>query len=148
MDGAPIAMHICHDGRYPEVWTLPVMFGARLVLHPSNGGSPKSTVDAFEVQNNQMTQSMHAFYLRVNGGGHSCLVSPQKYHNLVAVPPECRRDNPAFPMTGPAREGLFPAKIRLHDAFGYWPMRSFRASEEIARAYVKLYRAHGGRRCG
>ena len=41
-------MHICHDGRYPEPWTLPVIFGARLILHPSNGGHVSGSIDAFE----------------------------------------------------------------------------------------------------
>lgn len=36
--GVPVTMHICHDGRYPELWTLPVMFGSRLIIHPANGG--------------------------------------------------------------------------------------------------------------
>ena len=43
--GVPVCMHICHDGRYPGVWTLPVMFGARLILHPSNGGQVTGSID-------------------------------------------------------------------------------------------------------
>ena len=43
--GVPISLHICHDTRYPELWTLPVMFGARLVLHPSNSGRATGSVD-------------------------------------------------------------------------------------------------------
>ncbi len=146
IDGAPIAMHICHDGRYPDVFTLPIMFGARLVVQPCNGGTHPLSVEAFEAECTQSTRTTHAFYLQVDGGGHSCLVSPHKYDNLIAMPPECRRDNPAFPMTGPPREGLFSANIALHEAFGYWPVRSFRASEAAAEAYVDLYRARGGRR--
>lgn len=150
IDGAPISMHICHDGRYPEMWTLPVMFGARLIIHPSNGGPPPpTTVDAFEATSAEATTTMHAFYLRVNGLGHSCLVSPRKvprHIKLIAAPAECGRNNSEFPLTGPPLEGLFHAKIRLHDAFGYWPVRSYRASEEAAEAYLNLYRARGGRR--
>ena len=145
VDGAPIAMHICHDERYPDVWTLPVMFGARVIIHPSNGGLSTSTVDAYEAVCTVTTRTSHAFYLKVNGGGQSCLVSPQKHNNLLAAPDECRRDNPAFPMTGPISECLFSANIRVHDAFGYWPVRSFRASESVAESYVNLYRACGGR---
>ena len=145
VDGAPIAMHICHDVRYPDTWTLPVMFGARVNIHPCNGGLVVSTVDAYEAVCTATTQTSHAFYVKVNGGGQSCLVSPQKYNNLMAAPDECRRDNPAFPMTGPICECLFSARIRVHDAFGYWPVRSFRASEAVAESYVNLYRACGGR---
>ena len=45
-----------------------------------------------------------------------------------------------------SRECLAAGRIRVHDAFGYWPVRSYRASEESARAYVELYRAYGGGR--
>lgn len=144
MYGAPVCMHICHDGRYPELWTLPVMFGARLVLHPSNGGSVQGSVDAFEAGANRSTGTSHAFYLHVNGGGGSYLVGPQKFHNLIAVSAECRRDNTAFPMVGPPQECLLDAVIPLGDAYGYWPVRSYRASETVAAAYVELYRSMGG----
>ena len=44
-------------------------------------------------------------------------------------------------------ECLVHANVRIADAFGYWPTRSFRASEETAAAaYVALYRSLGGRR--
>ncbi|KPK85024.1 MAG: hypothetical protein AMJ81_04315, partial [Phycisphaerae bacterium SM23_33] len=134
VDAAPVCMHICHDGRYPEVWTLPIMFGARLVIHPCNGGKVSGTVDAFESGAKRQTATMHAFYLRVNGGGGSCLVGPAKRGNLLAVSEECRRDNAAFPQVGRPAECLLHAEIRLTDAFGYWPVRSFRASEAAAAA--------------
>ena len=145
VDGVPIAMHICHDARYPDTWTLPVMFGSRVIIHPSNGGLVESTVDAYESACRHSTLTSHAFYLKVNGGGQSCFVSPQKYNNLLAAPDECKRDNPAFPMTGRISECLFSTNIRVHDAFGYWPVRSFRASESIAESYLNLYLACGGR---
>ena len=127
------------------MWTLPIMFGARLVIHPANGGKKGGTVDAFRSGVARSTATMHAFYLRVNGGGGSALVGPQKYHNLLAASDECHRDNPAFPMVGPPAECLLHAEVRIHDAFGYWPVRSFRASEEAAAAYVRLYRSLGGK---
>ena len=146
VDGAPICMHICHDGRYPDVWTLPVMFGARLILHPSNGGTVGGSVDAFEKQANRSTQTSHAFYVHVNGGGGSFIAGPQKYDNVLAVSAECRRDVDTFPAVGKPRECLLETRLRLHDAFGYWPVRSFRVSEEAAEAYTGLYSALGGGR--
>jgi len=143
--GVPVCMHICHDGRYPEVWTLPIVFGARLVVHPCNGGKVSGSVDAFEAGARRGVTTMHAFYLRVNGGGGSSLVGPWKYDNLLAVSADCRRDNPSFPMVGRPAECLLHASIRVHEAFGYWPVRSFRASEAAAKAYVQLYRSLGGR---
>ena len=145
--GVPTTLHVCHDLRYPEVWTLPVMFGARLVLHPSNSGHVRGSVDAFEAKAKGDSDTSHAFHLNVNGGGGSYIVGPQRHDNLIAVSPECRRDNDAFPMVGPVQEGLFHARIRVYDAFGYWPARSFRASEPVAEAYLSLYRALGGGRC-
>ena len=143
--GVPTSLHICHDGRYPELWTLPVMFGARLVLQPSNGGYVKGSVDAFEATAKRDSGTTHAFHINVIGGGGSYLVGPLRHGNLLAASPECRRDNTAFPMVGKPQEGLFYARIRVADAFGYWPTRSFRASEATAEAYLSLYRTLGGR---
>ena len=144
--GVPVSLHVCHDARYPDTWTLPVMFGARLVLHPANGGKARSSVDALERLAHAAVTSSHAFYLHVNGGGGSYLVSPHKYDNLLDTSLESRRDNSAFPMVGEPVECLLHANLRIHDAFGYWPVRSFRVSEASARAYVDLYRARGGSR--
>ena len=144
--GVPVSLHVCHDARYPDTWTLPVMFGARLILHPSNGGKQRGSVDGLERMAHAAVTSSHAFYLHVNGGGGSYPVSPHKYDNLLDTSLESRRDNSAFPMVGEPVECLLHAKVRIHDAFGYWPVRSFRVSEASARAYVDLYRARGGSR--
>jgi len=150
--GVPCCMHICHDGRYPEVWTLPVMFGARLVLHPSNGGRiVTGSIERFEGRARGGSNNSHAFYVNVNGGGGSFITSPknpQFTDNLLARSDECRRDVATFPMLDGPRECLLNANIRVHDAFGYWPQRSFRASEAVAAAYLSLYRELGGRRVG
>ena len=146
----PVSMQICDDGRYPEVWILPVMFGARLVLHPVNPGGPgwgmKGSIDAFESEAKKSTNTMHAFYVRVSGGGGSYISGPDPNENPIAVSSEWERDSKSFPMIGEPQECLIDAKIRIADAFGYWPMRSFRASEEIASAYYNLYKAMGGKR--
>ncbi len=144
--GVPVCMHICHDGRYPDVWTLPVMFGARLILHPSNGGRVTGSVDAFEARAKASTTTSHAFYVHVNGGGGSYIAGPQKYDNLIAVSTECGRESTAFPMVGRPEECLVHARIPIAEAYGYWPVRSFRASEEIATCYLQQYRAMGGTR--
>ncbi len=144
--GVPTCMHICHDGRYPETWTLPAMFGARLILHPSNGGTVNGSVDAFEKGANRSTTTSHAFYIHVNGGGGSYIASPDKFNNVLDISDECRRTNRAFPSIGPPVECLIESNLRISDAFGYWPVRSFRASEEIAAAQLALYRSLGGTR--
>jgi len=144
--GTPVCMHICHDGRYPEVWTLPVMFGARLILHPCNGGTVTGSIDAFEAKAKSSTVTSHAFYVRVNGGGGSYIAGPGKFDDLIDVSAECRRDARSFPAIDDPQECLVHANLRLHDAYGYWPVRSFRASEEVAEAYRSLYQAMGGQR--
>ena len=144
VDGVKTCMHVCHDGRYPELWTLPIMFGARLVVHPSNGGTVGGTVAGFRGGTARSTGSMHAFYVRVNGGGGSCIAGPTKHDNVLAVSDECLPDNPDAPRVGKPVECLLEANLRIHDAFGYWPVRSMRASEAAAAAYAHLYRALGG----
>ena len=144
--GVPVGMHICHDSRYPAVWTLPVMFGARLILHPSNGIGAKESIDAFEARAKTATTTSHAFYVYANGEGRSYIAGPQRNNNLIAVSSECRRDIPSFPMIGDHGECLVHANIRIHDAFGYWPVRSYRTSEATAAAYVALYESMGGQR--
>ncbi|MHC4394049.1 MAG: carbon-nitrogen hydrolase family protein [Planctomycetota bacterium] len=145
--GVPVTMHICHDGRYPDLWTLPVMFGARLILHPANGGKVSGTIEGFEAKAKRATATSHAFYINVNGGGGSYIVGPQKYNNLLAISPECSKEVSTYPKVGEPVEALIHAKIRVHDAFGYWPVRSFRVSEEVAKSYLALYKAMGGKRC-
>jgi len=145
--GVPICMHVCHDGRYPETWTLPVMFGARIIVHPANGGKISGSMDAFEAMaKSQVTPTAHAFYLHVNGGGGSFISSPQKYDNILAVSEECKRTSGSFPMVGDPQECFVEAKVNVEEAYGYWPVRSFHASEEIASAYNNLYRSMGGKR--
>ena len=147
--GVPVCMHICHDGRFPNTWTLPVMFGARLILHPANThGKVRESIAAFEARANAATGSSHAFYLHVNGAGGSFLAGPLNHNRVMAVSSECRRDAPSFPMLGEPQEGLLHAQVRPDDSFGYWPTRAFRASETIAQAYVQLYRSMGGQRSG
>lgn len=50
-----------------------------------------------------------------------------------------------FSMVGEPQECLVEATINIDEAYGYWPVRSFRASEEVAAAYYQLYKAMGGK---
>ncbi len=144
--GVPTTLHICHDRRYPDLSTLPVMFGARLVLHPSNADIVSGTVDAFEGQASGSADALHAFYLHVDGGGGGYIAGPHRKAEPLAVCSECRRGNPSDPQVGKPEEGLFHTRLQMREAFGYWPTRAYRASEEIASAYSSLYRSMGGRR--
>jgi predicted amidohydrolase len=152
IDGVPATLHVCHDGLYPDVWTLPVMFGARLVLHPANGGPiTTSSAEAFRAGASRSTGTSHAFYVHVSGGGGSFIAGPvktgpEKTQNLLAVAEEIESSDPSTGETLPPRECLVHNTVRIHDAFGYFPQRSFRMSEEIAERYYALYRACGGHR--
>ena len=146
IQGVPISLYICHDNRYPELQTLPVMFGARLLLHPSNGGVVSGTISAFEASARAASRQTHAFHMHVNAGGGSYIVGPEREAELLAASEESRSDNPGSPTVGEPTECLFHANVRIHDAFGYWPTRALRASESIARAYADLYREIGGMR--
>ena len=143
--GVPVSLHICHDRRYPELQTLPVMFGCRLVLHPACGGDVQGTVSGFEEKARESTFDTHAFYMNLNAGGGSYVAGPQTKGNLIVASSECRPDNPNAPMVGKPAETFIHSNIRIHDAFGYWPMRSLRTSESVARSFVDLYRQLGGR---
>ena len=76
----------------------------------------------------------------------NCISGPENHNRILAVSDECRPDNPAAPKVGPAVECLVESNIRVHDAFGYWPVRSFRTSEAAAQAYLHLYQTLGGSR--
>ncbi len=79
--GVPVSLHICHDRRYPELQTLPVMFGCRLVLHPASGGDVQGSVSGFEDKARESTFDTHAFYMNVNAGGGSFIAGPQTKGN-------------------------------------------------------------------
>ncbi len=143
--GVPASLHICHDRRYPELQTLPVMFGCRLVLHPASGGDVQGSVSGFEAKARESTCDTHAFYMNMNAGGGSYIAGPQTKGNLIVASQECTPDNPSAPMVGKPAENFIHSHIRIHDAFGYWPTRTFRTSESVAQAYVDLYRQLGGR---
>jgi predicted amidohydrolase len=143
--GIPICLHVCHDRRYPELTTLPVMFGSRLNIHPVNGGLITGTRESVQALAKEETWTNHAFYLRASAGGGSYIVGPQKFNNLITISSESMLTSVPGGIVGNPEEELIHAQIRIHDAFGYWPIRSYRASESIAEAYDHLYRAMGGK---
>ena len=145
IQGVPVSLYICHDNRYPELQTLPVMFGdssppASLERRCRQRGPSAPSRRVARAASRQT----HAFHMHVNAGGGSYIVGPEREAELLAASEESRSDNPDNPTVGKPAECFFHAKVRIHDAFGYWPTRAFRASESIARAYADLYREIGG----
>jgi len=143
VEGVPFALIVCHDGRYPDAQQVPVMFGARVILHPSGSGRwaagdrPLVAVGSSEAT----TSSLHAFYVHTNASGGSRIVGPGGKVLAVSseIKPRKGRKRSVMP-----KEELTHAVIRVHDAFGYWPLRAMRASEEVAKAFLRLYKAMGG----
>ncbi|GAA3412119.1 carbon-nitrogen hydrolase family protein [Paenibacillus hodogayensis] len=142
--GVPVSLHVCHDRRYPDLRTLPVMFGARLIIHPVNGGLVTGARVAVQAVAKDETATTHAFYLRAATDGGSYVIGPKKFDNLLAISSECKLTDSPGELAGAPAEELVVATIRTHDAFGYWPVRAYRASEAIAEAYEQLYRTMGG----
>jgi len=145
VNGVPATLHICHDARYPNAWLLPVMFGARLILHPANGGRFRGNISAFERHALRSSFTSHAFYVNATGGGASYIVGPGFGPDLLVASENCGRDVETYPEIGSTVECMVSHRIRVHDAYGYWPVRDFRASEDQARAYKELYRTMGGK---
>lgn len=143
VEGVPCALIVCHDARYPDAQQVPVMFGARVILHASGAGRwaarKAPLVDVGSTDG--VTSALHAFYVHTNSSGGSRIVSPDG--RVLAVASELRRCKGRECSVRP-REELVHAVIRVHDAFGYWPLRAMRASESAARAFRALYRAMGG----
>ena len=110
-----------------------------LHVHTRNG-------DSIEIQFQRPSSARGKLCFGFDGGGGSRIAGPKKIGGLLARSDECRRDVPSYPMMAEPRDCLFDARIRVHDAFGYWPLRSFRASEDIAAGYLNLYRTLGGSR--
>ncbi len=143
----PVCMHICHDARYPDTWTLPVMFGARIVLHPSNGGNINGTISHFESSIKGSTANHHCVHMHSSAGGGSFIAAPKGRSAEIIASSSCvNRNNSSFPMVGKPQEELVHGTVRTHNAFGYWPVRSLKSSAGIEKAYIALYKEYGGKR--
>ncbi len=132
--GAEVAVGICHDGHYQDVWAVGVMGGARVCLHPSAGGKLQGKIP--EIINGMRTlgTSLDCFWVRVNAGGGSAIVYPCKNRKqsetILAVPEDLTEKNPAYPDYSYMGDLFAKARIRLWDATGCYPLRTLRSGSK------------------
>ncbi|MCM8759589.1 MAG: hypothetical protein NC906_07475 [Candidatus Omnitrophica bacterium] len=128
--GAEIAVGICHDGHYQDVWAVGVMAGARLCLHPAAGGKPQGKIPEIVNSLRNLGTDLDAFWVRVNAGGGSAIVYPCKNRKqsdtILAIPDDLTEKNPTYPDYSYMGDMFAKAKIRLWDATGCYPLRTLR----------------------
>jgi predicted amidohydrolase len=131
VDGVIVALGICHDGHYADVWNTGVMAGARLCLHPSAGGAGKKgpiapMIDAYR---NRGT-STDSFWAMVNAFGGGAIIYPSVNAShpdtVLAVTKDLTEANPSYPNYQPMGDSLAHARIRLWEATGAYPLRTLR----------------------
>jgi hypothetical protein len=141
--GAEVAVGICHDGHYQDVWSTGVMGGARLCIHALGAGGPKGKPIADFLNSVRTAGSdVDAFWIRVNAGGGSAIVYPvqnRKYPNpILAVPTDLMSKDPAHTPYKAKDEVLAHATIRLWEATGAYPMRTLRAGKRGYKIWSSL----------
>ena len=140
--GVEVAVGVCHDARYDDVFTTGVMGGARLCLHPSAGGNYSGSIEDARKSHAGAGTRLDAFWVHVNAGGNSAIVYPQANakvrDTLLAVPDDMTQKNPTYPAYSHMGDQLAHARIRLYDATGCWPMRTLRGGSRVYEAWSRL----------
>ena len=140
--GVEVAVGICHDGHYADVWSTGVMGGARLCIHAAGAGGPKGPITNYLNNIRNAGGDLDAFWVRVNAGGGSAIVYPiaNRKHpdTILAVPPDLTSQSPAYPNYQPMDQVLAHAKIRLWEAGGAYPMRTLRAGRRAYKTWARL----------
>ncbi|MCX7705448.1 MAG: hypothetical protein N2115_04235 [bacterium] len=129
-----VAVGICHDAHYQDVWAVGVMAGARLCLHPAAGGTPHGKIPEILNGMRNLGTSLDAFWIRVNAGGGSAIVYPCKNRKqpetILAVPDDLTERNPSYPDYTYMGDMFTKARIRLWDATGCYPLRTLRSGKK------------------
>jgi len=143
VDGVEIAMGVCHDGHYRDVWATGVMGGARLCLHPAAGGQASGKID--DLRNGERycpAANLDSFWVHVNAGGPSSIVYPipnaKVRETLLVFPKDLTEENPTYPDYSYMGDLLAHAVIRLYDAAGCYPMRTLRGGRQAYECWSRL----------
>ncbi len=144
VDGVEIALGVCHDGRYQDVWATGVMAGARVCFHAISAGRiPEGTPIPARVEGYaDLGQYLDAYWVFCNSGGDAGIVYPcrnAKVRNpVLAVPMALSESSPGWPNYVAMGDQLAHARIRLYDATGCYPMRTLRNGSAAYRAWSNL----------
>ena len=141
--GVEVAMGICHDGHYGDVWRLAVMAGARLCLHPSAGGTPSGRVQEVRARHAaQHDLGCDAYWVHVNSGGGSAIYYPRTTalikDSLLVATKDITEENPTYPEYSSMGDQFAHARVRLYHAIGCYPMRTLRAGREAYECWSRL----------
>ncbi len=140
--GVEVAVGICHDGHYQDVWSVGVMGGARLCIHALCGGTASGPI--VDLLNNfrGLGDGVDSFWVRVNAGGGSGIMYPVKNRKhpdtILAVPPDLTKKSKVWPDCLPVDEALVHANIRLWEATGAYPMRTLRGGKKAYESWSGL----------
>jgi hypothetical protein len=140
--GVEVAMGVCHDAKYADVWATGVMGGARLCLHPAAGGTLKGHIPTIVQGFGNRGQEFDAFYVFVNAGGGASIEYPcsnrKVPQTVLAVTPDLTEANPTYPEYSSMGDVLAHARIRLWDATGCYPMRTLRSGARRYQLWSEL----------
>lgn len=129
--GVEVAVGVCHDRHYQDIWATGVMGGARLCLHPAAGGRASGKIERYLDSFRNLGADLDAFWVFVNAGGGSAIVYPianaKVRETILAVPKDLTKESPTYPDYSPLGDQLAHARIRLWDATGCYPMRTLRS---------------------
>jgi len=140
--GVEVAVGVCHDGSYPDVWTTGVMGGARLCLHPMSCGGPSGRIPDIVKAAGGRAKASGAFWASTNANGGAAIVHPEKTRNMpdniLAVAADLTRANPTYPDYSPMGDLLASATLRLWDANGGIPLRTLRSGRKGYELWSQL----------
>lgn len=140
--GVVVAMGVCHDAHYPDIWATGVMAGARLCLHPSSGGNLSGSIPGVVSSFRKLGTQFDSFWLRVNAGGGAAIVYPcsnrKQPETILALPRDLTEESPTYPEYSPMGDLLAHARIRLWDATGCYPLRTLRSGKKRYELWKQL----------
>jgi len=141
--GVEVALGVCHDGHYQDVWSVGVMGGARLCMHPAGSGGPVGQPIANILAGYRgLGTGLDSYWVRVNSGGGSAIIYPasnrKQPNTILAVPDDLTEKNPTYPNYSSMGDLLAHARLRLWDASGTFPMRTLRGGRKAYETWSKL----------
>jgi len=140
--GVEVAVGVCHDGHYQDVWATGVMGGARLCFHPAAGGQASGNIERIVDSYRNAGSDLDAFWVKVNSGGGSAIVYPTENakvkNTILAVPKDLTKESPTYPNYSSMGDLLAHARLRLWEAGGCYPLRTLRSGTKGYAAWSSL----------